>query len=213
MTKETMNVHRALIELKTIGGRIQKEVGNTLFVTSNKHSNTKVRGVSLDEFCADTKSQYQSITDLIRRRDAIKRAVTLSNAQQKVTVNGVEYTVAEAIEMKSNGLLYIEHLRDAIVLQLKESEKMADKENRNLLEYRADEYCRATFGSTDMKNASKEVLTARETFIKEQTTELVDPIKAREKIKEMDDFISNFYAEVDAVLSVSNATTEITIEY
>lgn len=213
MKTEVMNIHRALVELKLINDRITKEIGATKFVVANKHSNTKIKGVSVEDFSLDVRSRYQAITDLIRRRDAIKRAVTLSNAQKKVMVNGVEYTVAEAIEMKARGLNLIDQLKLRLTAQLSEAEKEADNENQDLLNYRADEYCRATFSATDMKSASKEVLNARETFIREQTMELVDPIRAREKIKLMDDFMDSFLAEVDSALSVSNATTEIEICY
>ena len=99
MTTEKMTVHKALCELKTLDSRIQKCMQQNPFVFANKHANSKVAGVSVGDYCKEVQASYQSANDLIARRDAIKRAVTLSNATVKVTIGGKEYTVAEAIEL------------------------------------------------------------------------------------------------------------------
>ena len=104
MTTEKMTVHKALCELKTLDARIQKSIQQGTFVFANKHSNNKVAGVSINTYSEEIRAAYQSAKDLIARRDAIKRAVTLSNATVKVTIGGKEYTVAEAIEMKNHGI-------------------------------------------------------------------------------------------------------------
>ena len=98
MNKEKMTIHRALAELKTIDSRIEKAISETRFCRSNKHSNEKINGKSIDDYIAETKSAYESINDLIRRRNAMKRAVVLSNAITNVTVGDEVMTVAEAIE-------------------------------------------------------------------------------------------------------------------
>lgn len=53
----------------------------------------------------------------------------------------------------------------------------------------------------------------RSDFIAAQTMELVDPIGIDDEMKRLDDIISSFSVEIDAALSVSNALTEITVEY
>lgn len=109
MTTEKMTIHKALCELKTLDARITKSIGETEYVFANKHSNDKVNGMTVAAYCDEIKSGYQRVTDLIKRRDAIKRAVVLSNAVTKVTVGGKEYTVAEAIEMKNRGVGCVEY--------------------------------------------------------------------------------------------------------
>lgn len=49
--------------------------------------------------------------------------------------------------------------------------------------------------------------------LRAQTMELVDPIGIDDEMKRLDDIISSFSVEIDAALSVSNALTEITVEY
>jgi len=61
-------------------------------------------------------------------------------------------------------------------------------------------------------NAS-EYETMRKAYIEAHTYEMIDPIGIKDKIDELEDEISKFKAGIDAALSVSNATTDITIEY
>ncbi len=64
-----------------------------------------------------------------------------------------------------------------------------------------------------MKSASEEVKKVRADFIAAQTVELVDPLKIAEKIEALEKEISDFLVDVDSALSVSNATTEVSVEY
>ena len=64
-----------------------------------------------------------------------------------------------------------------------------------------------------MKNASEEVKKVRADFIAAQTFEIIDPIDIKSEMEALDEKINGFMVEVDSALSVSNALTEITIEY
>ena len=79
-TSEKMTVHKALAELKTMDDRISKAISSTTFVLAAKHSAEKINGVKVSDFKDKMRSGYQKVTDLIKRRDAMKRAVVLSNA-------------------------------------------------------------------------------------------------------------------------------------
>jgi hypothetical protein len=50
-------------------------------------------------------------------------------------------------------------------------------------------------------------------YIEQHTYELVDPIHILDRMNELDEKITKFQADVDAVLSVSNAITTIEVEY
>lgn len=213
MNTEKMNVHQALAELKMLDKRIGSAIHACGFVVANKHSNTKIGGIDIKEYVEDVKSRYQKMNDLIARRNAIKRAVVQSNAVTKVTVGNVEYTVAEAIDMKNHGVEYSIALRDRLSLEYNVAKQNADQANGSELSRRADDYIRTMVGNTDVKGMTEEVRRMREDFIKAQTTELVDPIDALAEIKRMNDQIDVFLANVDACLSVSNAITEILVTY
>lgn len=213
MTKETMTVHKALCELKTLDARIKKAIESSVYVFANKHSNAKVSGLSVSDYCAEIKSAYQSATDLIARHDAIKRAVVLSNATTKVTVGGNEYTIAEAIEMKNHGIPTQRTLLNKLKNDSRRARRDADENNGERLEMRADEYIRSLYANADMKNLSDEVKKMRADFLTSQVMEIVDPIKVADEIERLETLINTFTVEIDAALSVSNALTEITVEY
>jgi hypothetical protein len=213
MTTESMTIHQALVELKTLEKRIRSAIQEGGFVTANKHSNAKINGIPVQEYAADVESRYQKITDLIRRREAIKCAVVISNAVTTVEVGDKTYTVAEAIEMKNHGLDNKSTLMTQLSMEYTAAKRMADRANNEELERRAEDHIKNMFGNTDMKGASEEVKRAREEFIKAQTMELVDPIGVRARVEELNEEITIFRTNVDAALSVSNALTTITIEY
>ena len=213
MTTEKMTIHKALCELKTLDARIKKAIEGSVYAFANKHSNTKVSGLSVSDYCAEIKSAYQSATDLITRRDAIKRAVVLSNATTKVTVGGNEYTIAEAIETKNHGIPFRQTLLNKLRNDSIRAPREADNNNGDVLEMRADEYIRSLYANADMKNLSDEVKKMRADFMASQVMEIVDPIGITAEIERLEAEINAFAVEVDAALSVSNALTEITVEY
>lgn len=213
MNTETMNVHQALAELKMLEKRIQGAIREGSWVVANKHSNTKIGGIEIKEYIDDMKSRYQKVNDLIARRNAIKRAVVQSNAVTRVSVGGLEYTVAEAIDMKSTGMENLKLLRDRLTREYQLAKATADQSNGSELSRRADDYIRTMVGNTDVKGMTEEVKRMRDDFIKAQTTELVDPLNVLEQINSLNDAIDAFLTNVDACLSVSNATTTIEITY
>jgi len=208
-----MSVHKALCELKTLDSRIQKSIQQAVFVFANKHANTKISGVPVGEYSAEVKAAYQSVKDLIARRDAIKRAVTLSNAAVKVVIGGKEYTVAEAIEMKNHGISHLQLLLRKLETDNQRARRESDNNNGEALEDRADEYVKSLYGNVDMKGASEEIKKVRTDFIAAQTMEIVDPIGIRAEMERLEKEINDFTVEIDSALSVSNALTELTIEY
>lgn len=213
MTNEKMTVHQALCELKTLDARIDKAISGAVFVYANKHSNTKVGGLPIEKYNEEIKSAYQSATDLIARRDAIKRAVVLSNATTKVTVGGKEYTVAEAIEMKNNGIPILKKLLKKLETDNRRARLDANNNNGEMLEARADEYVKSLYASADMKNLSEDIKRVRSEFITSQTVEVVDPININGEMEKLEKRINEFAVGIDSALSVSNALTEISVDY
>lgn len=211
-TVEKMNVHKALAELKIIDSRITKAILEGTYCVTNKHSNDKIWGIPVAEFEGNIVAYHQKANDLIKRANAIKRAVVLSNAITKVTVAGAEYTVAEAISMKNHGIMYYETLLSELRRQYTTAKKEITLRNGDELEARANNYVATLLGGKDKLN-TEEAHKMKTTFIEAQSLELVDPIKILDKITELEDMIANFKAEVDSALSYSNAVTEISIEY
>lgn len=217
MNKETMTVHKALAELKTMDDRIMKSIRDNTYVLAVKHSAEKINGMTVANFKEKMRSGYQKATDLIARRDAMKRAVVLSNATTKVKVGENEYTVAEAIEMKNHGMEF----RSALLHQMNSAYVTAQNElNRNsgeTLEKKAEQYVLAVIAAqpkdSKMSVDSEAMKALRKTYIENNTYDLVDPLDVTKIMEALDAEINEFNAEVDAALSVSNALTVIEFEY
>lgn len=213
MTTEKMTVHKALAELKVIGDRTISAIQSGVYCKANKHSNEKINGVSVDEFKKQIQGSWDKVNDLIRRRNAIKKAVVLSNATVKVKVGDEEFTVAEAIEMKNSGMEYKKILVNMLNEQYTQAIQTTEKENGEILQQKAESYVIGLYGSKEGKTNIEEIEKTRKEFITNNTFELIDPLKIREKIDVLEKEISEFESEIDAALSVSNAITELTIEY
>lgn len=217
MTKETMNVHRALAELKIIDERISKAIASTTYVTANKHSNEKISGVPVSEFKDNMKSGYQKVNDLIARRNALKRAVVLSNANTKIELNGNTYTVAEAIEMKNHGMDHFKGLLMNMTSQYNITQDTLNRNSGEAIEKKAENYVLSVIQSqpkdSKMTVDDEAMKALRKTYIENNTYDIIDPIKIKSAMEELSEYITKFETEIDAALSCSNALTIIEFEY
>ena len=133
-TTETMTIHKGLAELKILDGRIKKEIQNGLYCAANKHSNDKINGIPIEDFEKSVQGTYDKVTDLIKRQEAIKKAVALSNAKTYVDIAEVKYTVAEAIWMKNHGIEFKAMLINIMEKQYQQAQAEVNRQNGNNLE-------------------------------------------------------------------------------
>lgn len=209
---ETMTIHKALAELKVLDKRIIDAMAAATFVVNKKNNQEKVHGVTPTAFNEAAFASYDKITDLIKRRNAIKDAVNVSNSVTKVEIGGKTYTVVEAIDKKNHGMAFYIELRDHMASQLSRAKAELEKQNSQL-QQKAEQFVTGLMGSKETAAKSEEYDTSVKTYIKSNTVEMIDPLGLEKKIAELDDMINAFMPEVDAALSVSNALTTITIEY
>lgn len=216
MTKEKMTIHKALSELKTTDDRILKAM-NINYVLAVKRSAEKINGLTVDKFKENMKSGYQKVVDLISRRDAMKRAVVLSNASTKVKIGENEYTVAEAIEMKNHGMEFRKGLLNRITRAYNEAQNELNRNGGEALEKKAEQYVLAVIAAqpkdSKMSVDSEAMKALRKTYIENNTYDMLDPLNVAKIMEELDAEINEFEAEIDAALSVSNALTVIEFEY
>ena len=217
MTTETMTVHKALAELKTIDSRINKAIMEGTYVVANKHSNEKISGISVADFKDRMKASHQKVTDLINRRNAIKRAVVLSNAQTMIKVGNDEYTVAEAIDMKNHGMEFKTNYARVLSSQNMNAQGIMNRNSGDELERKAEQHVLAVIQAqpkdSKMSADSDAMKALRKAYIENNAYDLVDPLNVTKLISDIIDEVNEFNTEIDAALSVSNALTVITIEY
>lgn len=217
MTTETMTVHKGLSELKILDKKIAAEIAEAKFCISAKVSAKKIEGMTPDEYSKSTEADYNRICDLISRRDAIKRAISKSNAETKVTINGEEYTVAEAIYMNQSGIA----LKQSLLQKMKSRYNIAITEiERNNIQVsaKADEFAKDYANEKSDKSArpdmtSEDIRSIHDDYYERNRYDLLTGLDMKKKIRDLGDWIDAFKSEVDSALSVSNAITMITVTY
>lgn len=217
MTHEKMTVHKALAELKTMDNRINTAINSVGYVFAVKHSAEKINGVPLATIKENIKSGYQKVKDLMARRDAMKRAVVLSNANTKIQIGGKEMTVAEAIEAKNHGMEYKKNLRQRMINDWHIASNELERNSDEAIEKKAEQYVLSVIAAqpkdSKMSIDSDAMKALRKDYIANNAYDLVDPLGVTKIVDELLNEINEFETEIDAALSVSNAVTVIEFEY
>lgn len=206
-----MLVTQGLNELSVIEDRIQKAICNTDFCIASKNSekNAKV-GVTKEDFKKDVLSNYDKINSLIKRREDIKAAIIKSNAETEVEIAGEKMTVAKAIDTKTS-IRYKKDLLNRMFANYTRAQQEANSKNLKL-EQKINDMILAAVGKDGKDKIDPNMYDAISKPIKEaDEVGLVDPLNIKQKIDELEKYIEDFEAEVDAKLQVSNCITYIEI--
>lgn len=210
--QETMKVIEAIGQLKIQEDRIEKSLLDFTPVAANRVTAKKVNGITKEEFDRRAKVNFDSITTLINRYNAMKEAINEFNAGTKVNIAGKEMSVASALYMKNYGINEKKILLDAMVKSLRSGENKVTNENGQKLDDAAEKHAKQSFEG-DAKSDKAEYLKFLEAYREKNQYELIDPLKIRDKIKDLEEEISKFEAGVDTAIQIANATHDITIEY
>lgn len=205
MITQRMSITQALPELKLLDKRICKlydDIENWCKVSHNGAP------IDKDKHKKESESQLQSFQDLTKRRDTIKRAIILSNAQTKVKVGSWEGTVAEAIEYKTSistkrGLL--QSMKSCLQTKRDEYERL-----KGQVDARLERLLQSELGK-DVKTNPETITALTNSFRENNKIELVDPLDLPTKIANLEEEIDGFETNVNWVLSESNAVTFIEV--
>ncbi|KZN99116.1 hypothetical protein [Pseudobacillus badius] len=203
-----MSITRGLAELKLLDKRIQSTMKSTPFISYAVGDKPVSGFAATKEFEEKAKSTYQSTLDLIKRRNAIKSAIVLSNAMTHVEVAGEKYTVAEAIERKTS-IQYeqrlLEKMKQEFAAATREVEQINDDVKQQL-----DHQLEVLYGR-EAKLKVEESNELTKSYREKHEAKVIDPLKLRDKYEKLEKQIDEFLAEVDFVLSTSNTLTEIEV--
>lgn len=209
MEKEKMLVTQGLNELKTLDARINRAIRQARYVCSAKTSEKKVTpSETKEDFIKNASASYDSINDLIDRREKIKTAIVESNAKTMVEICGNTYSVAKVIDMKSS-IGYKVSLLVNMKQQYEDAVALMNK-NNTVMEQKIDQLVSTAFGK-ESKTSIKEddYNSIAKPYRESNEYSLVDPIEIKAKIEELENFIEEFQSTVDAKLQVSNCITYI----
>ncbi len=217
---DKMLVTQALDERDLLVKKIQDKISKANFVDTVKPNEEKVLDarVSRDEFAKGAESAYQQIRDLIDRFQKIDAAIVASNAKTTISTSYGEYTVAGAISLRSrlrgagsyDGDADFESaLQRKMEVEYQRRIELAEMKNKQLQS--TAEGMRLSILGKDTKVKDDKPLEVVETYVKENTTELVDPLNVKEKVAALSDKRDTLLKELDTQIKVSNATTFIEI--
>ena len=216
-----MTIHRALLELKTLKKRIEKEITQAEFVTYVKGRTDKINGVPLKEVEAKYQGEYDTVVSLISNYEKIKTAVIRSNAgvqgeARTVKVNGSDFTVAELIEELNTvyGREYNSGFKGMLLARM-QTRLTSTKRRIEMMDADAENKINAYLANVagkDTKLTAEEVARHTEDWHKYNDYVLVDPLNLEMKIKNLGDEIEKFRVEADAKLSEENAIQKIDVD-
>lgn len=206
---EKMTLHRALAELKLIDKKINKLINGIVPVGIMQKGKLVNGSYSKDEFEKEAKAKYQSIEDLIKRKETIKTAIVKANVSTLIKVGDNEMTIAEAINRKT-----IIELQKGLVNKLSREygQVVANQEaNNKKVEDNAIHLAEVSLGKDNVKVNDGDAVSFTKPYIDANEFHLVDPLGAEKLAEKLDNEISEFESEIDAVLSEANAVTVIEI--
>ena len=200
--------------VKKINDKIEKI--RLVDVKKRNEETTADSRISVEEFRKNAESAYQQITDLIERYQRLDAAIIASNAATWIETCYGKYTVAGAIalrnRLKGEGIYSDEaSFENSIVEQFQKqyqnAVQTADVKNR-IIERQAEDMRMSILGK-DSKTKEQKPLDVVDAYVKENTTEIVDPLGAEKKIQELHEKTETWLSELNTRIKVSNATTFI----
>jgi len=215
---EKMLVTQALDErdllVKKIGDKIQK----IQLVDTKKRNEEKTVAahVTTEEYEKAASAAYQQIMDLIDRYQRIDAAIVASNAATTIKTSYGDYTVAGAIALRNRlretGIYDAKANFEGLLINQMERQyqtavQAAEFKNRGL-ESQA-ETMRLSILGKDSKVKDTKPLEVVDAYIRENTTEVIDPLESQKKMQELKDKVDTLLTELDTQIKVSNATTTI----
>jgi len=203
-----MSVTRALAELKLLDKRIHTVMNSAKFVDFSIGEKAVNGYASNKEYEDKVKSAYQSVKDLIKRRNDIKSAIVLSNAMTKVRIADKEYTVAEAIERKTS-IQYEEQLMQKMKNEYTKVTNNINRKNEEVKE-ELNRKLDALYGR-EAKTKVDENNELVKSYRNDNEAKMIDPLHIRSAYEKLEQEIDEFLSEVDFVLSTSNTLTEIEV--
>ena len=217
---EKMLVTQALDERDLLVKKIGDKIAKASFVDTVRPNEEKVYAKRIDraEYAKEAEASYQQILALIERFQKIDAAIVDSNARTEVKTAYGTFTVAGALSLRSrlrgmdsyDGEADFEgKLQEKLNTEYNERVRFCDLKNSQL--QNTAESMRLSILGRDAKTKDDKPLGVVDAYVKENTTELADPLDVKKKLEQLEEKRNTLLTELDTQIKVSNATTFIEI--
>ena len=218
---EKMLVTQALDERDLLVKKITDKIAKASFVDTIKPNEDKVynKKISKEEYAKEAEAAYQQIIDLVERYQKIDAAIVASNAKTEIITSYGTFTVAGAISLRSRlrggGAYGAESdfegtLQNKMRNEYAERVRFCDIKNSQLQS--TAEGMRLSILGKDSKTKDEKPLGVVDAYVRENTTELVDPLDVKKKMEMLEEKRNTLLKELDTQIKVSNATTFIEVD-
>ncbi|HIZ22149.1 MAG TPA: hypothetical protein IAA21_05040 [Candidatus Blautia faecigallinarum] len=214
-------VTQALDERRLLKKKIHDKIEKASFVDIIRRNEEQVseKRIPRQDFHKEAESAYQQINDLITRYTRLDAAIIQSNANTWIDTSYGRLSVAAAISLRDrlaedhdfgyeNKDFYV-HLYDKMKKEYTQRVEKIETKNKALAQ--TAENMRLSILGKDTKTREEKPLEVVEAYVKENTSELADPLDIRRKMEELKERRDTLLTELDTQIKVSNATVFITV--
>lgn len=213
---EKMLVTQALDERDLLAKKIRDKIEKIRLVDCKKRNEDKTvtDRVSAEKFAKNAESAYQQIMDLIDRYQRLESAIIASNASTYVETSRGRLSVAAAIALRNRLKSSAEkevNFEDILAFNLEEqyNEHLDYAETKNKGIETQAEAMRLSILGRDSRVKDDKPLGVVDAYIRENSTELIDPLNILQKIQGLRERSDTLLKELETKIKVSNATTTI----
>jgi hypothetical protein len=211
MATKTITVYEALEEKKLLEKRLTSGFQKLVYVTAATDAQDTINGINREDIDKRLIGNYTSVKTLIDNYAAITAAINQSNAVTKVTIDGKEYTVADAIARYNTIDIEIDFM-NALSSQYSSVLQKVQSNNASV----EDPEKMASFISGSLGNSTKateELLkTVQQLYRENNTLKIIDPNKLGEILEDKTKDVCGFKYKFHTALTCSNTITKITFE-
>lgn len=213
---EKMLMTQALDERDFLAKKIADKIARASFVDDIRHNAETACSSRMfrQDFSRDAKSSYQQIQDLIDRYERLDAAIVASNANTIIHTSVGDFSVAAAISLRARlrGQGKQDTDFEAMLLrkmsnELKKALEYAERKNQDL--QTAAETMQTAILGKDSRTKDDSPLSVVDAYIRENTTELLDPLEVQKKAIDLKEKSDRLLSELETAIKVSNATTMI----
>ena len=214
-------VTQALDERDLLNKKINDKIMSAVFVDVVKHNEETVlnRRVDRETFLKEAQSTYQQINDLIERFKNLEAVIVESNANTFIETTYGKFSVAAAIALRNRlrGDLKFDGKADFETTLFQKMKRAYDDcittmELKNEALAETAEQMRLSILGKETKVKNDKPLEVVETYVKENSMELADPLGIVAKMEQLKEKRDKLLTELETQIKVSNATTFITLK-
>lgn len=213
-------VTQALDERDLLNKKINDKIMSAVFVDVVKHNEETVlnRRVDRETFRKEAQSSFQQINDLIERYKNIEAAIVESNANTFIETSYGKFSIAAAIALRNRlrGDLKFDGKADFETTLYQKMKRAYDDcvttmELKNEALAETAEQMRLSILGRETKVKNDKPLEVVETYIKENSMELADPLNIVFKMEQLQERKDKLLSELETQIKVSNATTFVVL--